>query len=220
MENNDNDEPAAHLCFSLEDIGSRFMANIELNQQLLKQTSTNSHLWANSWKSPNSVVEATKALMSRTALIGTSLPKAQLVRHKDTVLIDSCATLHITSKNQDLVDFVPADRNIRLKGIAKGLQVVGFGNMRMNYDDDQNVPRILTLRRVGLVTAPAGSPPLRLLSPQTLCRDNLKPSQLLSFTTWAENSLLKFRDHEVSVPYSQINNLPSFKLTYSMMKIS
>lgn len=180
-----------------------------MEEQLFNENEDSSFIWVDSWTSPREVANTTKALMSETiSSFSSSVSRAD--SGHDTILIDSCATLHITSNENELFDFVEAGSNIQLKGIAKGLRVLGFGSMRVKYQDRSGEVRFLTLRHVGLVSISYAYPALRLLSPQTLCRDEKNASQLLSFSTHASHAELKFSNHEVKIPYSQSNNLPCF----------
>lgn len=95
--------------------------------------------------------------------------EAPIPRHfQDAILVDICATLYITLDANDLTNFSPAGKDIYLKGIAKGLRVLGFWDINISYQCNDNEVRKIALRHVGFVSTLGGFLPLRLISPQTL----------------------------------------------------
>eukprot|EP00171_Calliarthron_tuberculosum_P001352 IDg1352t1 len=109
--NEDSDNPEARLSFCFDDIGSGFLAHHDLTYSILNEVGSNSVHLPYEWKSSNDVLSATRALMADgDGHFDTTNG------HKDSILIDSCATLHITSDLNDLHDFSEANRNVVLKG--------------------------------------------------------------------------------------------------------
>ena len=199
----DTTNPSAHLSFCLDGLGSAFLTRASISNN---RNSRINNLTCN-WEMPKLFIDATRVLVASSH----QLPNP--TEFSDIILIDSCATLHITSNLNDLFNFKRAERPVVLQGIANGLQLLGFGDMRLNYLDNDRQRRFLILRKVGLVSTPAGYPPLRLLSPQTLCRDKSSGVPLNAFTTKDESSELKFMDHSVLIPYNASNNLPTFMVS-------
>lgn len=133
------------------------------------------------------------------------------------LLIDSCATIHITSERADLRGFRAASRHVELKGIAKGLSIIGYGTLYVQYCDISGQASSLQLDNVGLVAVPAGYPALRLLSPQTLSQTS---GVLKSFSTLAEHGELHFDDHIAITPYNSSNNLPTLDVSITSASTS
>lgn len=109
--NPNSNDPQAHLSLCFEKIGTGFLTRQELTESILREVGNIEHTPVE-WKSPLSVVNATRAMM---ADIGVC---RQTSTSQGSILVDSCATLNINSNENDLLNFVQVDRNVMIQGTA------------------------------------------------------------------------------------------------------
>ena len=126
-------------------------------------------------------------------------------------IMDTGATLHVTSEKEDLYNFTPTSNSIPLNGIAKGLKILGYGFSLGRVIDATGTPRVLPLRQMALVEKVAGVPPLRIVSPQAITQSS---EGVIKYEVEAETACLIFYntdgeiEYKISTPYSTNSNLP------------
>lgn len=130
-------------------------------------------------------------------------------------VMDTGATLHITTEKEDLYNFFPSTNAIELKGIAHGLKILGYGFTLGRVIDTQGIPRVLPLQKIALVEKQASTPPLRIVSPQAIAQSS---ERSVKFEVDSNTGLLVFYDkdgdveYEVLAPYTAHSNLPVLQM--------
>lgn len=136
-----------------------------------------------------------------TEIVSNMFPTKQCETHE--VLWDTGATLSVSAHKEDFIGVItPTATKQVMKGIAKGLNISGMGEIayKLLMDDNSTVT----------ITTPAYYVPLanrRIFSPQAYFQNTGKSC---GSTQNHEGITLLVGDKEKKIPYNTINNLPTF----------
>ena len=122
------------------------------------------------------------------------------------LIFDTGASISISNSKDDFIGEITPITHMRISGIAKGLEVKGYGTVEYTVLNDDGAT--VTMRIDGVLYVPGC--PARLICPQQLISQSNKRKATTSDTYSIElnESVLRYEGNQITIPYADGNNLP------------
>lgn len=118
------------------------------------------------------------------------------------IVIDTGPSVTVTPYITDFVSPSKPVQAVEIKGIASGLQVAGYGDIRYDFHNDAGETQTMLLK--DCLYVPKCSP--RLLCPRQLGITSKHSSD--GFNALSDTSILTFQGKPTTIQYDKISNLP------------
>jgi hypothetical protein len=139
-----------------------------------------------------------------TAWQSTTATSVRLMKFSNdqAICIDTGASVCISNRKSDFINFTPHDSSSVLKGITSGLQIHGTGTLKWSILTDDGDEVTLYLHNCLYVP----DAPMCLLSPQHMAQQTMNTSD--GFHSHSKHGVLTFAGHKCTIYYNHNTNLP------------